>query len=98
MKTVIAGVHDDQISYARNLWYLPSTIPPTPTFGIKGHRFMIKSEYTRTSRAASFKWFFQATPFDRLGNILRIKEVEGLISFVMDLYIPYANLLGTVSL
>ncbi|MBI4114553.1 MAG: acetoacetate decarboxylase family protein, partial [Candidatus Niyogibacteria bacterium] len=27
VKTVIAGVHDDQISYARNLWYLPSTIP-----------------------------------------------------------------------
>jgi hypothetical protein len=73
------------------LTYIPSELPPQ--FGIKGHRFAVKPEHTRTASSAAINWFMQGTPFDNMGTELKITEVTGLISFVFDLVIPVPKIL-----
>jgi len=75
------------------LTYLPSELPAA--FNVKGHRFQIKPEHTRTASSEAINWFQQATPFDNLGAEFKIQEVTGCISFVFDLIIPPAVVLWT---
>jgi len=75
------------------LTYLPSELPEA--FNIKGHRFQIKPEHTRTASTDAINWFAQATPFDNMGAEMKIQEVTGLISFVFDLIIPVPAVLWT---
>jgi hypothetical protein len=75
------------------LTYIPSELPPV--FNIKGHRFQIKPEHTRTASGDAINWFMQATPFDNMGAEIKLtdKGVTGLISFVFDLVIPVPKIL-----
>jgi len=75
------------------LTYIPSELPPA--FNIKGHRFQIKPEHTRTASGDAINWFMQATPFDNMGAEIKLtdKGVTGLISFVFDLVIPVPKIL-----
>jgi hypothetical protein len=75
------------------LTYIASELPEA--FNIKGHRFQIKPEHTRTASGDAINWFQQATPFDNMGAEVKVQEVTGLISFVFDLVIPVPSVLWT---
>jgi len=81
----------DLSSSTWQLTHIASELPEA--FNIKGHRFQIKPEHTRTASGDAINWFAQATPFDNMGVEVKIEEITGLISFVFDLVIPVPSVL-----
>lgn len=57
------------------------------------HRFQLKPETVRTAKPEDINWFWQATPFDNMCNMLPVKRLLGLIAFSFDLIIPAPSVL-----